>query len=155
MSLPAQQTAATDLARRAVPWLLIALLWLMNANYFGLEHDATLYTFQALAHRSPELYSSDVFLRFGSQDRYTLFTPGYAALIGWLGMERAAVVATLICQAALLFAAWRLVRRLVTPTLALAGCALLIALPTDYGPRRIFNVIENFVTPRMLAEALV
>ena len=154
MNLPTPG-ASMELARRAMPWLLIAVLWLLNANYFGLEHDAVLYTFQALAHRSPELYSSDIFLKFGSQDRFTLFTPGYAALIGWLGMERAAMVATLACQAALLFAVWRLVRRLVTPTLALAGFACLVALPNDYGPRRIFCVIENFVTPRMLAEALV
>jgi len=155
MNLPLHDKAYADLARRALPWLLIALIWLLDANYFGLEHDAVIYTFQALAHRSPELYSSDIFLKFGSQDRYTLFTPAYATLIGWLGMERAAAVATLLCQATLLFAAWRLVRRLVTPTLALAGFACLMALPNDYGPRRIFNVIENFVTPRMLSEALV
>lgn len=155
MNLPQQQGTSMELARRALPWLLIAVLWLLNANYFGLEHDAVLYTFQALAHRSPELFSSDIFLKFGSQDRFTLFTPGYSALIAWLGMERAAMVATLLCQAALLFAAWRLVRRLVSPTLALAGFACLVALPNDYGPRRIFCVIENFVTPRMLAEALV
>src|SRR5436190_20990243 len=110
MNLPRQEPAATALARHALPWLLIAVLWLLNANYFGLEHDAVLYTFQALAHRSPELFSSDIFLKFGSQDRFTLFTPAYAALIGGLGMERAAVVATLACQAALLIAAWRLVR---------------------------------------------
>jgi len=155
MNPPAQPGAFQELARRALPWLLIALLWLINANYFGLEHDAVLYTFQALAHRSPELYSSDIFLKFGSQDRFTMFTPGYATLIGWLGVDRGAMVATLLCQAALLFAAWRLIRRLVTPTLALAGFACLVALPNDYGPRRIFCVIENFVTPRMLAEALV
>ena len=58
--------------------LLITGLYLFLHPYQGLIHDARLYTLQALNHLHPDLYSNDVFLKYGSQDSYTLFTPVYA-----------------------------------------------------------------------------
>ena len=51
-------------------------------------------TLQALAHLKPDLLSNDIFLRFGSQDNYTLFSPLYAAVISLLGVEPAASLLT-------------------------------------------------------------
>src|SRR4051812_20535272 len=142
-----------DAWNRALPWLVIGMLWLIVADYRGVIHDAVLYSFQAMAHLSPELYSGDVYLRFGSQDRFTAFTPVYAALISWSNVETAAGLAALIETSALLFAAWLLARRLTSASLAVAGVALLLALPSDYGPRSVFHFLEFFVTPRVFAEA--
>ncbi len=139
---------------RALPWLALAGLWLLATNYRGLYHDAVLYSIQAMAHLKPELYAGDLFLRFGSQDRFTLFSSVYSLLTGWLGLETAAAWITFIATLALEFAALLLVWRLVPKPLALLGLAFLIALPNDYGPYGVFNLLEPFVTPRMPAAAL-
>lgn len=67
--------------------LLLAGLWLWAHPYRGLTHDAILYSAQALSHLYPEIFRSDIFFVYGSQDDYTLFSRIYAFLIGWLGLE--------------------------------------------------------------------
>jgi hypothetical protein len=135
--------------------LLAAITWALSHHYKGLFHDAQLYTLQALAHLSPGSLSHDVFLRFGSQDEYTIFSPLYALVIHWIGTEPAAAVLTLTLQLGLLLGAAVLARTVVPGTPALVGIALLIAIPGSYGAAEVFTCIESFVTPRMGAEALV
>ncbi len=60
--------------------LLCVGIWCLSHGYQGLFHDAGLYALQALAHRYPDFLSRDVFLRFGSQDRFTVFSPLVAGL---------------------------------------------------------------------------
>jgi hypothetical protein len=135
--------------------LLWAATWSLSHGYDGIRHDGELYTLQALAHLRPDSLSHDVFLSFGSQDRFTLFSPVYARLAGLLGVEPAAAILTLISQLAFLASALFLVRKAVSPALALVGLSVLIAVPGTYGAQQIFSCIESFVTPRMAAEALV
>jgi hypothetical protein len=123
--------------------------------YEGIFHDANLYTLQALARLHPDSLGQDVFLRFGSQDRFTLFSPLYAAAIRLLGVDHAAALLAWLSQLALIGAAGWLARAIVPARFALLGLALVIALPGDYGPDRIFTCIEPFLTPRMGAEACV
>jgi len=55
---------------------LLCVMLALNAlvlPYFGLDHDARLYAVQALERVQPGLYADDLYLRFGSQDRYTAF----------------------------------------------------------------------------------
>src|SRR5208283_3599297 len=85
----------------AVLALLGVATWALSHAYAGIFHDAGLYTLQALARLRPGSLSSDVFLKFGSQDRFTLFSPIYAASAQWLGVEPAAATLTLASQAAL------------------------------------------------------
>jgi hypothetical protein len=135
---------------------LIALAaWLTLHLYWGIQHDAVLYTMQGLAHLHPELYSNDIFFKYGSQDRYSAFGAIYAGLIGLLGVDHAAAVLTLISQLALLYAAWHLARRLMPDDMALLAVALLAVLDLPYGTGGVFSVVEDFATPRALAEALV
>src|SRR5256885_8204108 len=61
--------------------LLAAAAWLVQHPYDGIVHDSALYTLFALAKLHPHTLDNDVFLRFGSQDRYTVFTPLYAGAI--------------------------------------------------------------------------
>jgi hypothetical protein len=133
--------------------LLCAAVWMLVHPYDGIFHDANLYTLQALARLRPDSLTQDVFLHFGSQDRFTLFSPVYAAVIELLGVDHAAALLTCLSQLALIAAGWCLARAVMPARYALLGVALLIAMPGDYGPGRIFTCIEPFLTPRMGAEA--
>lgn len=134
--------------------LATVALFLLLHPYAGLVHDARLYTLQALNHLHPEVYGNDVFVRFGSQDDYTLFSPLYAFAISWLGVEQAAVTLTLVATCLFLTATWTLARTLLPTRQACATLLLLVVIPAYYGPARIFAFLEGFVTPRQLAEAL-
>jgi hypothetical protein len=157
---PPESAASSATAVRWRLGLLVLLLlwtvtWALSHGYSGIQHDGQLYTLQALAHLQPQSLSQDVFLRFGSQDRYTLFSPLYAAVIGWFGTDTASESLTFILQLAFVASALVLALRLVSPTPALFGVSVLIAIPGAYGAFRAFSVMEAFVTPRMAAEALV
>jgi hypothetical protein len=127
-----------------------ALLLLLHP-YRGLVHDSRLYSIQALNHLHPSLYGSDIFVKFGSQDDYTLFSPVFGAFINWLGLEPAAAMLTFTAMAAFLLAVWLLARRLLTPLEAGMAMVLIIMVPPFYGPNRIFHFLEEFLTPRQFA----
>lgn len=145
---------------------MLALLglatWALSHSYLGIFHDAGLYTLQALAHLRPQSLPEDVFLKFGSQDHFTIFSPLYASVSRLLGVEHAAAALTLTFQLALLLGAWVLARNVApaavgTPMpalIGLLGVVVLIAVPGYYGADRVFTCIESFLTPRMAAEAL-
>jgi hypothetical protein len=81
----------------AVLALFCAATWALSHSYRGIFHDAGLYTLQALAHLDPGYLGQDVFLRFGSQDRFTIFGALYAGAMH-LGPEPAASLLTLRCS---------------------------------------------------------
>ena len=133
--------------------LLVGTVWILQRPYRGLNHDSILYTFLALARLHPQSLLHDLFLRFGSQDSFTLFSPIYAAAARAFDLEPSAALLTLLGQAAFFLAAWALARRVMSAPQALLAVGLLIALPSDYGAHRIFGYIEGFLTPRQLGEA--
>jgi hypothetical protein len=133
--------------------LLCALTWAVSHSYAGIFHDATLYALQAMARSNPASLGQDVFLRLGSQDRFTIFSPIYAVAMQAWGVETSAAVLTLSLQLALALSAWVLARTVQSSSLALLAIAAFIAIPGDYGADRIFACIEPFCTPRMAAEA--
>jgi hypothetical protein len=135
--------------------LFVVAAWLMGHRYSGLVHDSIVYTLMALARLHPDSLSQDVFLRFGSQDEYTLFSPLFAAAIRLLDLEPAAALLTFISHCALFSCAFVLARRLMPAGLALLATGLLIVLPSTYGSASFFHYTENFLTPRLPAEALV
>jgi hypothetical protein len=154
---PADPTDLADPADRRgylVLGLLMLATWALAHRYLGLFHDAGLYALQALARLHPPL-AADVFLAFESQDRFTLWSPLYAAAISLWGVEPAAAILTLSSQLALLLSAWVLARSVLPPLMALLGVGVLIAIPGVYGADQIFTCIESFLTPRMIAEAWV
>src|SRR5580704_2242820 len=140
----------------AAAFILCALaLWMVVYPYLGLQGDAILYSMQGLAHLRPDLFSNDLYLRFGSQDRFTVFGSIYAQAIKLFGIDHAAQILTLLSQAALMTAAWHLARRLMCAAYALLAVCLLLVVNQTYGAQGIFHVVELLVTPRTLAEALV
>ncbi len=123
--------------------------------YGGIRHDAVLYSLFALARLHPDTLTADIFLRFGSQDSFSQFTPIYAAVMSVLGMEHAAQLLVFLFQAALLGCAWLLARRFMPPLDATLSIALLLVLPDEYGMGDTFHFLEDFITARLPAEALV
>jgi hypothetical protein len=146
--------SASPLTSAALALLGVGLFVLIHP-YRGLVHDARLYTLQALNHLHPELFLNDVFLKYGSQDSYTLFTPIYAAAISLLGTEPAACLLTSASVLALLVASWLLARSLMSAPFAWLGLGIFVAVPSFYGSGVTFAVLESFITPRLLSEALV
>lgn len=129
--------------------------WMLLHPFWGITHDSILYSFQALARLHPDTLGHDIFLRFGSQDQYTLFSPLYAAAIRTFGLEPAGAILTLLAHLLFFSSAWLLARRFVSTELALLAVGLLIVLPSGYGAYYIFNYTEDFLTPREPAEAFV
>jgi hypothetical protein len=138
--------------------LLLAMLALnaLFLPYRGMYHDANLYGLQVANQVQGGAFADDLFLRYGSQDKYSLFSRGGAPLAAVLGV-RATFLLLYVAGTALFFwALMRLVfalledRRVAT----LGLLALAVALPS-VGGHGIFHINESFFTPRLLANALV
>jgi hypothetical protein len=148
------RTNGLDRAILVVPSaLFLVALWAITHRYKGVQGDAELYAFQALARINPTL-SSDLFLRDASQDRYTIFSPLYAWCISPMGLRNAALVLTVACKVWFLTAAAIAVRALCGGYIAFFTVALLILIPGGYGAYDIFQYSEDWLTARSLAEAL-
>lgn len=143
------------LARYFGLWAVVFLIWILFFPYAGIAHDAQLYTLQALSHVAPEFYQNDIFLRFGSQDRFTFFSPIYAALIELLGVEWAAALLTLVGHCLFISAFFLLANKIMPYGIAVFAVGLMLTISSSYGAERIFYYIELFVTPRMLSESFV
>jgi hypothetical protein len=149
-----ESTVPARLALAAMALFALAT-WMLQHPYIGLRHDAAIYVLLALARSHPDTLATDVFVRFGSQDQYTLFSPLYSAAISLLGPEPAAAFLTFAAHVALLGCAWVVARRFMSALAATFGVALLVALPGEYGSGIFFHYLEDFLTPRLPAEALV
>jgi hypothetical protein len=134
---------------------LIFALWILQHPYPGIYHDAQLYTLQALSRVLPSELAGDVFLRHGSQDQFTLFGALYAAAIRVLGTGPAAALLTFLSHCAFAAALILLARRVLPPRLVYIGVGLVCIAPLTYGARKVFFLMETFITPRLLAEAVV
>jgi hypothetical protein len=158
---PIPSTSTARRPMRSDPWLAVALTlalvaaWMLLHAYVGIRQDAVEYAMQGLAHAHPELWMRDIYLRFGSQDNFTIFAALYARVILWLGLEPAARLLTLLSQVGFFLAAWRLARRLTPPNCVVLGLGLLITLPAGYGGFGLFHIAEDMLTPRLAAEAFV
>lgn len=142
------------LARLAALAMFILCCWGVTHRYKGLGYDAQLYAFQALARIHPTL-NLDLFLANNSQDRYTLFSPFYAHVIQWLGIEKAALVLLVVSTTSLLVGAWHLMRRLTDQRQAWLAVAVLVITPGSFGAFSVIRYSEDFFTARTTAEALV
>jgi hypothetical protein len=134
--------------------LAVLAIWAVQHPYRDIEHDAMIYTLLALARLHPDTLSNDVFLRFGSQDHFTVFSPIFSFMIRHFDLAAAAAIMTFVSQAALSGSAWLVARRFMSPASALLGTGLLLALPGFYGSGQLFSYTEDFLTARLPAEAL-
>jgi hypothetical protein len=80
--------ALQALALRPQVLFLIALaLNALAQPYAGIIHDARLYSLQTLNRLSEGAFADDLFLHYGSQDQYSLFSMVAAPLVSVLGLE--------------------------------------------------------------------
>lgn len=134
--------------------LMLVALWAVMHRHQGIALDGKLYAVQAMAKVSPAL-ASDVYLANTSQDRYTFFSPIYAAFIARTGLENAELLLFIVCTVWFLAAAWFLARELSSAEVAWLAAALLVITTGYYGASAILHYSETYLTARSLAEALV
>ncbi len=108
-------------------------VFVYTSGYRGVVHDAQLYAFQALARLHPAELAGDLFLRYGSQDRYSLFSPLYAPLTEVLGVPGAALAVTLASLLVLFAATWTLLVPWRGAVAATAGTLAVATWPVGYG----------------------
>ena len=141
----------------SVAALFIAALgaWMATHPYHGIGHDGTLYAFQAIATGDLAHLKDDLYLRYGSQDAYTLFSPLFRALIAGFGFEYGTMALVLIGQAVWLAGAWFLLRRLFGDAGSAALALIFVAaIDPKYSHAGALGFGEGFATPRLFAEAL-
>src|SRR5436190_8917324 len=92
-------------ANRFALWCLLMVLNALAAPYQGLHHDARLYAAQVSERIWPGSYGDDLYLRYGSQDRYSVFTPLIAPLVAALGVTHSFLIVYLLCKGLFLWAA--------------------------------------------------
>lgn len=136
-------------------WLILAAsLWLLSTPYIGIDHDARLYMLMAIRHLHPASYARDPWFAFESQDSWSIFSPALAQGVSFVGVEGAAILATLL-QGGLYVLACALLAKTVTRG---SGrwliCLLLVSVPLCYSPLGMLNVREGFVTARGFAVPL-
>ncbi len=76
-----------------------AALWLATRPYQGIANDAQLYTLQALNALQHGHFDHDLYLRFGSQDQFTLFSAVYEPFLAAFGLSTGVLLATIAGQA--------------------------------------------------------
>lgn len=132
---------------------LIVALWLATRPYGGIVHDAQLYLAQAMHRADPATFGSDLFFRYGSQDRYSLVSLAYAPAVHALGPGGAHLAFFLAAASLWLSAVYVFARSLSgSHRLALLGCVTACTLLPTYT----FGVLqygEPFFTPRLPVEA--
>ena len=149
----------TRLGRLAAdPVTLVCLLLAANAlvePYRGLDHDSRLYAVQILERIHPGSFAGDLYLRYGSQDRYSVFTVLMAPLVQLCGLHVTFFCVYLASKALLFWSLLRLSRVLISSNLALILALIHLAIvPVAFGGNEIFHVNESFLTPRLSSCAL-
>ena len=122
--------------------------------YRGFVHDARLYDLQVLNRVTAGQFDNDLFLAYGSQDSYSLFSFCIAPLARAVGVSAAFFIAYLITLALLLYAEVLLVRQLISSrTLGNLALVLLSVSMLTYSSGNTFRVHEAFLTARLPAVA--
>jgi hypothetical protein len=119
-------------------------------------HDARLYTVQALRALIPDRLNSDIYLKYGSQDSFTLFSWFYRPLLAVFGISTGHAIAALLGQALWGAGLLLFLSRLFNDVRTLIGALVaVLLLSSAYGASGIFNYAETFATPRIYAEGLI
>jgi hypothetical protein len=139
---------------------LLCLALLANAvfqPYLGLFHDARLYAFYLESRLEPEQgFDQDLYLLYGSQDRYSLFSFLMLPLVRLIGLDVGMFVVYVLSKALLYWGCQRLIRALTRDDMLTAVIVLFFAVaPVPFGGNEVFHVNESFLTPRLIASGLV
>ncbi len=159
--LPAWLANSLDAFRRLAdrPFTLFVLLLAVNAlarPCANCTHDARLYGLQVLNRAEGGAFGDDVFLRFGSQDQFSVFSRLAAPLAELGGVRLTFFVLYVLFNTYFVWSLFRLIRILFAdPFLSTSALIYLVSADLYYGGHNIFTVHEQFFTPRLVASALV
>lgn len=134
--------------------MLAAALWCVNHAYVGMfEHDARVYSLLVWHWLSPEAYARDPFFLFGSQDRYSAFTPVYGSLAALVGLPNAALTVSAVGGALWVASSAVVARVLLDDRRWQAFAVLCCAIASfNYSPNgNTFVLNEAFPTARSIA----
>ncbi|MGB7738417.1 MAG: hypothetical protein WBM03_04835 [Steroidobacteraceae bacterium] len=146
--------AATTAGRLIAFLAALFAAWLAARPYEGIVLDAQLYTLQTLATMNPTPLAGDLFLRFGSQNSFTLFPHLVAPLVELFGIEAAAAIVTISSALLLLAAGGLLAKHLTSVRSAWLAVGLLLTIPGWYGAGEVLRYDEMYLNARVPAEAL-
>jgi len=132
---------------------LIVSCFIFNHSFGGIVHDNLLYLVQALLRVNPEIYAGDAFFEWGSQDRYTLFSPIYSWLISKFSVQTATIGLLLLFQSLFLVGSFVLVCTLIPRGVRGFSMLFIVCSLGIYGGLFLFRMAEPFVTPRGFVEA--
>lgn len=135
--------------------LAAAGLWILSRPFTFLENDGKVYAFMALARLDPARFGGDLFVKFGSQDSYSLFSPLYAGAIKIVGLTGATASLLFVSAALWLLGGWRLARALLDRRGASLALILIASVHLVYGGFSALHIGQGILTSRILAEALV
>lgn len=133
---------------------LAVVVWILCHPYRGIVHDNRIYALLALNFNDARGMGEDLFLKHGSQDSFTLFSPIYAWWISLLGLDVSNRILVGAGQALWILGAFALIRTVLSPRFSWLALLFLAAYPPYYGGDRIFSIGEGFLSPRLFAEAL-
>jgi len=142
-----------NLKQNFVIFSILASLWLLKHPYSGIWHDGIIYTFMALKDLYPDVFANDLFIKFGSQDSYTIFPQIYAVLIKSFGIYKSALILTVSGQLLWVFAAVTLFRTFLKGKELYISLAILFFMKSYYWGFNTFQYAEPFVNPRIFSEA--
>lgn len=143
----------TDFHRKILLLLFLLSVWFFGHPYFGIGHDGLLYAGQALHRLYPAAYGNDLFFLYGSQDEFTLFSPIYAALVDFIGLNAATITLLLAGFGLWIVAVMLLVGGLMHGFTFWLALTFIFALPGIYIPNSGLSYAESFLTARLPAEA--
>ena len=141
----------------ASDWIAaVALLafWLISRPYRGVRHDALLYLGQVLRRLMPDRFGNDLFLQVASQEKYSLFSPLVAPIVGRFGIGGAELALLAGCNLLFILAAWKLSEGWFERPLRWVMIMFVVVLPHTYGGLGEFSYAEPFLTARSIAEPL-
>lgn len=136
--------------------LLLAGLWIAGRPYFGIIRDARLYVAQSLRRLGTNGFESDLFFLYGSQDNYSVFSTFFSPLVASVGPGPAHLIFYVLAHGFWFAALITLVLAVFgRKPLAFAAAATVIFLNSRYGWEGSIKYAEQYVTPRLFAEATV
>ena len=109
----------------------------------------------ALAWSDPHRFAGDLFVKFGSQDAYSIFSPIYGALIRIAGLTNATMGLQIAGFALWLLGCWRLARQFVPESRAAVVILIFAVFHISYGGFSALYLAEGLVTSRIFTEAFV
>lgn len=133
--------------------LMLGALWFYLEPYHGFYHDGRLYSMLAMYRNTPENFRHDLFVAYGSQDAFTIFSPLYAWLIRHAGLDTAAYILTGAGQLLWLGALLVLLQRVARGWPAVLAMACVVYFSRYYDGYGMFSYAEPYPTPRIYAEA--